>query len=53
MATGKAAYVIETDGSIHRMISVSDCDWEEEEVGNILTDVFSNGELPLLEGDNE
>ena len=53
MATGKAAYVIETDGSIHEIIFTGDSKWKDEEVGNILTDVFSNNELSLLEGGDE
>ena len=53
MTTGKAAYVIETDGSIHEIIFTGDSKWKDEEVGNILTDIFSNNELSLLEGDDE
>ena len=53
MATNIWAYVIETDGSVHEMISAGDSDWKDEEVGNILTDVFSNNELSLLEGGDE
>ena len=53
MATGKAAYVIETGGSIHEIIFTGDSKWKDEEVGNILTDVFSNNELSLLEGGDE
>ena len=53
MTTEKAAYVIETDGSIHEIIFTGDSKWKDEEVGNILTDVFSNGELSLLEGGDE
>lgn len=51
MATGIGAYVIETDGSIHKMIFAGDGEWEDEEIGNILTDIFSKGELPMLKGD--
>ena len=51
MTTGKAAYVIETDGSIHEIIFTGDSKWNEAEVGNILTDIFSKGDLPLLEDD--
>lgn len=50
MTTEKAAYVIETDGSIHEIIFTGDSKWKDEEVGNILTDIFSNNELSLLEG---
>ena len=50
MNTGKAAYVIETDGSIHEMIFTGDSKWKDEEVGNILTDVFDSRSLALLIG---
>ena len=49
MTTGKAAYVIETDGSIHEIIFTGDSKWKDEEVG----DIFSNNELSLLEGGDE
>lgn len=42
-------YVIEKDGSIHELKFAGDAEWDEAEVGNILTDVFSKGDLPLLE----
>ena len=51
MTTGKAAYVIEKDGSIHELTFAGDAKWNEAEVGNILTDIFSKGDLPLLEDD--
>lgn len=51
MATGIGAYVIETDGSIHKMIFAGDGEWEDAEIGNVLTDIFSKGELPMLKGD--
>ena len=50
MATGIGAYVIETDGSVHEMISAGDGDWKDEEVGNILTDVFNSRSLVMLIG---
>ena len=53
MTTEKAAYVIETDGSIHEITFAGDCKWKDEEVGNILTDIFSDGSLSLLEGGDE
>ena len=51
MDTGIGAYVIETDGSVHEMISAGDGDWKDEEVGNVLTDVFCSDDLPILKGD--
>ena len=51
MTTGKAAYVIETDGSIHELTFAGDAEWDKTEVGNILTDIFSEGDLPLLGDD--
>lgn len=44
-------YVIKKDGSIHELTFAGDAQWSEDEVGNVLTDVFSKGDLPLLEDD--
>ena len=51
MTTGKGAYVIEKDGSIHELTFTGDAEWDKTEVGNVLTDIFSKDDLPLLEDD--